>query len=480
MIRRAFEAGWGFAVTKTFSLHKDLVTNVSPRIVRGSTTSHMYGPGQSSFLNIELISEKTSAYWVKSIQELKRDFPDKILIASVMATYNEADWTELAQMVEKAGADALEINVSCPHGMGERGMGLACGRDPNNVKNISSWVKNSVKIPVFVKLTPNVSNINDIARAAHLGGADGVTATNTLSSLMTIRGDSSAWPSVGIEKRTTFGGMSGNALRPVALRAISAIAKEFPGYPIMATGGIDSAESAIQFLYCGAPLLQICSAVQNQDFTVIDDYISGLKALLYLQGIDELKDWNGQSPPVAPHQKGKTVASLEDFLENPRSFPHFGQHLSVREEALARQKASTDCLKQELAPTARQLFSLKKSVPSVQDIVGKALDKIGTYNELDPQQQVVALINEDMCINCGKCYMTCNDSGYQAISFDPLTHLPLVTEDCTGCNLCLSVCPIPDCIKMVARQSYKEPNRGLEMPNEPLDDHLNRPILPSQ
>lgn len=112
MIRRAFEAGWGFALTKTFSLDKELVTNVSPRIVRGSTYGHQYGPHVGSFLNIELISEKTADYWCQNVTELKADFPDRILIASIMASYNKADWVELAVMSEKAGADALELNLS--------------------------------------------------------------------------------------------------------------------------------------------------------------------------------------------------------------------------------------------------------------------------------------------------------------------------------------------------------------------------------
>ncbi|XP_029419692.1 dihydropyrimidine dehydrogenase [NADP(+)] isoform X2 [Nannospalax galili] len=131
MIRRAFEAGWGFALTKTFSLDKDIVTNVSPRIIRGTTSGPMYGPGQSSFLNIELISEKTAAYWCRSVTELKADFPDNIVIASIMCSYNKNDWMELSKMAEASGVDALELNLSCPHGMGERGMGLACGQIGN-------------------------------------------------------------------------------------------------------------------------------------------------------------------------------------------------------------------------------------------------------------------------------------------------------------------------------------------------------------
>lgn len=104
----------------------------------------------------------------------------------------------------------------------------------------------------------------------------------------------------------------------------------------------------------------------------------------------------------------------------------------------------------------------------IQDMIGKALSRIGAYNDLDNTEQVVAIIDEDMCINCGKCYMTCNDSGYQAITFDPLTHLPHVTEDCTGCTLCVSVCPIIDCIKMVPRTTPYQPRRGLPLGVAPV------------
>lgn len=153
-------------------------------------------------------------------------------------------------MAEASGADALELNLSCPHGMGERGMGLACGQDPELVKNICKWVRAVTKIPFFAKLTPNVTDIRRIAVAAHEGGADGVTAINTVSGLMGLKGDDegTAWPSIGKEKKTTYGGVSGNAIRPMALRAVSAISRILPDFPILATGGCDSADTAIQVL----------------------------------------------------------------------------------------------------------------------------------------------------------------------------------------------------------------------------------------
>lgn len=467
MIRRAFEAGWGFALTKTFGLDKDIVTNVSPRIVRGTTSGHLFGPSQGAFLNIELISEKTAAYWCRSVFELKRDFPKNIVIASIMCAYDEADWTKIAQMSENSGADALELNLSCPHGMGERGMGLACGQDPELVRNICKWVRAAVTIPFFAKLTPNVTNIVVIAKAAKEGFADGVTATNTVSGLMGLRNDGSAWPNVGKQKRTTYGGVSGNAIRPIALRAVSAIGRALPGFPILATGGIDSADAGLQFLQAGASALQVCSAIQNQDFTLIEDYVLGLKTLLYIRGREGFSTWDGQSKPVEKHQKGKPVITYGDLLG--KSLPSFGPYQKQRDTIIQGLKQKMNILTETNSNGTNGHNGIntdhtKVQVPKVSDVVGTALSAITSYGELDNKDQVVAIIDEDMCINCGKCYMTCNDSGYQAISFDAETHLPKVNEkNCTGCTLCLSVCPIVDCITMVPRTNSYVPRRGIPL-----------------
>ncbi|KAI5732031.1 hypothetical protein M8J77_020136 [Diaphorina citri] len=460
MVRRAFENGWGFAVTKTFSLQKDMVTNVSPRIVKGTTSRHLYGPEQGSFLNIELISEKTEEYWLTSITELKRDFPDRILIASIMCTYNKDDWLELSKKTEKAGADALELNLSCPHGMGERGMGLACGQDPEMVRNISLWVRSSVKIPFFVKLTPNITNITDIAKAAYEGKADGVSAINTVSGLMSLSADGNPWPAVGTKKLTTYGGVSGNATRPMGLKAVSSIAKMFPNFPILGIGGIDSADVALQFIQAGAHAVQICSAVQNQDFTVVDDYITGLQTLLYLKST-QLKGWDGQSPPTPVHQKGKPAYQFRD--KEGKAIPNFGEYKKIRENLITElnlKKLNSDGVSLQNGLPKRQINTPVETILSVKDVIGQAVQRVTNYTELDNKKQVVALINDDMCINCGKCYMACNDSGYQAITFHPETHQAHVTDECTGCTLCLSVCPIIDCISMVEKKIPHKIKRG--------------------
>lgn len=504
MIRRAFDSGWGFAVTKTFSLEKDTVTNVSPRIVRGTTSGHVYGPGQSSFLNIELISEKSCNYWLTSIRELKKVHPTKVLIASIMCAYNENDWKLLARRAQDAGADALELNLSCPHGMGERGMGLACGQRPELVHDICKWVRSTTTIPFFAKLTPNVTDIVAIAEAAKKGGANGVTAVNTVSGLMSIRPDGRPWPAVGKEAKTTYGGVSGNAIRPIALRGVSSIARALPGFPILATGGIDSAETALQFIMAGASCVQICSAVQNQDFSVINDYITGLKALLYLRSSKQADRWSGQTFKHTPkQQKGKAVVSSDELkpiinsVSEDLQLPFFGHYKKERELLISQAKKQQLLISDQseetpvngrteetpgnsLAangshfeqqndsvevtnPLLEELNLLSdngKGVEKLQDIVAIATNKISTYNSLDNKQQVVALIDQDLCVNCGKCYMTCNDSGYQAINFDAKTHLPKINDsDCTGCTLCVSVCPIIDCIQMVERKGPYVPKR---------------------
>jgi dihydropyrimidine dehydrogenase (NADP+) len=328
-------------------------------------------------------------------------------------------------------------------------MGLACGQNPELVENICRWVKEATKLPVFAKLTPNVTDITVIAEAAYRGGADGVTAINTVSGLMHLLPDTNPWPSVGTQKKTTYGGVSGNSTRPVALRDISSIAKALKDFPIMGAGGVDSGEVAVQFLHAGATLIQICSAIQNQDFTVIQDYITGLKAYLYLEAREDLKKkgWLGQSPP-----KEYGVRNLIG-----KGLPKLGEYSTSRKEE---RKKFVQNLDLQIPPEPLSTPSFTK-VQSVQSQIGKSLNRITHYMDLNNKEQVVAIIDNELCINCGKCYMTCNDSGYQSIKFSKENHLPSVTEDCTGCTLCLSVCPIPDCITMVPRTTPYIPIRGL-------------------
>uniref|UniRef100_A0A7S3L168 dihydropyrimidine dehydrogenase (NADP(+)) n=1 Tax=Amphora coffeiformis TaxID=265554 RepID=A0A7S3L168_9STRA len=454
MIARAFAQGWGFAVTKTFTNDASQITNVSPRIfspLQGAAKDRHY---QEGFINIELISEKTAEYWCNGIRELKRRFPDRVVVASIMSSFEKDSWQEITRMACEAGSDMIEMNLSCPHGMHEKGMGLALGVYPDKVRSACSWVVEASTIPVFAKLTPNVTDITVIAQAAREGGVDGVTAINTVSGLTGFHTDASPgrW-GVGHDaanKGMTYGGLCGNTVRPLAFRAISAIAKKIPGIPLMATGGIDSADVAVQMMYAGAPLMQICSAVMNQDYTIIHDLVSGLKSTLYMRGRKHLQEWMHGMPPI--HEQDLEVR------------PKFGP-LEMERRQLASESRQVKIIVKPLDTFGEckeeygQMFNGKPLM--VEDLVGKGLEHIKTFTELNNREQVVAYVDPDLCLNCGKCYSTCNDNGYQAITFDPDTHVPVVDNDkCTGCGMCESICPALPAITLQNRVGYKEPTRN--------------------
>ncbi|KAI1707933.1 dihydroorotate dehydrogenase domain-containing protein [Ditylenchus destructor] len=287
-------------------------------------------------------------------------------------------------------------------------------------------------------MTPNITDIRKIAKAAKAGGANGVTATNTVSGLMGLDASGTAWPAVGKEKRTTYGGVSGSAIRPIALRAVSAIANEIPGFPILATGGIESAETGLQFLSCGASVLQVCSAVQNQDFTLIEDYCTGLKALLYLNGINCLAEWNGQSPPVSKHQKGKPLLLKNSHL------PMFGKFRDERNQLE----------KKYLREGDNSFFATRpdnqpQKIKTIKDVIGHGLDKIGSYGEMDNSKQVVAVIDDRKMFH---------DLQRQRISGN---HVRQGNTYTSRHRKLYSVCPIPDCIKMVPKTIPHVIKRGI-------------------
>lgn len=448
MIARAFEAGWGFAVTKTFSNDKDLVTNVSPRIMSSVVAQQDLAVHKAGWMNIELISEKYADYWYNTIRELKTKYPKHVVVSSIMAGHSKDDWQELAKKSEEAGADMIEMNLSCPHGMHEQGMGLELGVYPDKVKEVVAWVCEAVKIPVFAKLTPNITDITVIAKAAKDSGAAGVSAINTVSGFIGFHSnlDAMRW-GVGKDKKSSYGGLCGANIRPLALRAVTAIHNKYPEINIMGTGGIDSADVALQFIMAGAPLLQVCTAVMNQDFTVVDDFISGLKTLLYLQGRKDLKEWDFQSP----HYTVDKAFRGEEAK--------FGPY-----EVAARKEETAKLEKWVIGkPVEDDLQVVRAEAPKIETLTGVGCKKVVSHTGMSRTQQVVALINEDLCLNCGRCYMACNDNAYQAITFTSDSHIATVQDDkCTGCGICESVCPAPGCIQFVPRKDFLETYRGEE------------------
>src|SRR5678809_1302138 len=234
VLAKSYDAGWGGAVAKTVSLESAKVVNVVPRYgkLRSRTTGEVIG-----FENIELISDRPIDVWLDEFRQVKKEYPNNILIASIMEEYDKGRWQELTRMVQETGVDGFELNFSCPHGMTERKMGSEMGEHPDLTQEVTSWVTEVAKIPVWAKMTPNITNIREPAMAAVRGGANGISAINTILSCVGVDLDTLR-PMPTVEGYTTPGGYSGLAARPIALRHVMEIARAVPKTPISGMGGI--------------------------------------------------------------------------------------------------------------------------------------------------------------------------------------------------------------------------------------------------
>jgi len=462
MIRRAFESGWGFAVTKTFVRDKDLPVNVSPRIVRTTNDPNLYGPHQNGFVNVELVTEKSAAYWVKAMHELKQDFPSKVIVSSIMAANVQEDWVELAKMSVKAGCDIIELNMSCPHGMHEAGMGLECGQNPKAIEQITRWVVEVAQgVPVFTKCTPNITDMGVCALACKKGGGSGVTVMNTILGIMDFDPTGDPWPKIGSSKFITAGGMCGDQNRPIASRMVADVRRACgPDFAIMGTGGVSSADSTMQLTRLGASVMQICSAIQNQDFSIVNDYILGLKAMLYRMGRGDFASksvqYQNSWPAGAPWQT-KVPGAHE-------AAPHYGdferkRRKQIRDELVRTEDVSDNCCckMDDITPCDKPVTPV-----TLGSLVGDRHARVKDHSQLSRKEQVVAVVVEELCIQCGKCYMTCNDNAYQAIVFTEEHKARVVKEDCTGCGLCQAVCPVPGCIQYEPMPGTFHPHRGVK------------------
>ncbi len=288
MIRRGFEAGWGGAVIKTLSVKSQPVSLVYP-MMHG--VSHK-GQRVMGLENIDLISEHKVDEWLPEITKIKKEFPDRILIASIMAS-NKEDWQDLVRRLEEAGADMIECSFSCPHGMPDKGMGSAVGQNPELTERTARWIKEAAKnIPVMIKLTPNVTDITIIAEAVKRSGADAVCAINTVKGLLGFNLDTwSPYPEV--DGRSTYGGYSGPAIKPVALKCVSEIAGKVQ-IPISAVGGLWDWKDGVEFLLAGAETVQSCTAVMAMGFRIIDDLCEGLSNYLEDKGLHSPMDLVGK------------------------------------------------------------------------------------------------------------------------------------------------------------------------------------------
>jgi len=294
VIQRSFELGWGGIVCKTLSLESAKVVNTVPRY--GKLLGYGGKHDVIGFQNIELISDRPFETWLPELRECKQRYPERVLIASIMEEHDRARWHEIVERTQETGVDAFELNLSCPHGLPERKMGAAMGQDPAIVAEVVGWVKEVAGIPVWAKMTPNITDITVPARAAVGAGADGISAINTILCTIGINLETFR-PMPTVEGWSEPGGYSGRAVRPIALRQVMECARACAGVPISGMGGIETAEDAAQFLLVGARTVQICTGAMLHGYGMIAELCRDLSDFLDARGLERVEDLVGLSLP---------------------------------------------------------------------------------------------------------------------------------------------------------------------------------------
>jgi dihydropyrimidine dehydrogenase (NAD+) subunit PreA len=391
-IHRAFEAGWGGAVWKTIGAP---VLNVSNRY----GAWHYGNQKMLAINNVELISDRPIEVNLREITAVKRAWPDRAVIVSAMVESKPEAWHDIIKRIQDTGADGIELNYGCPHGMSERGMGAAVGQVPEYCEQITRWVMDVAKIPVIVKLTPNISDIVMPARAAVAAGANALSLINTINSIIGVDLDTlEITPNIG--GRGGHGGYAGPAVKPIALNMLAALGRDSvvsnSGLPISGMGGISTWRDAAEFVLLGARSLQVCTAVMHYGFRIIEDLCDGLSNWMDEKGFATIPDVVARSL----HR----VSDFKDFDLSFRAVARIDQNKCIR----------CDLCYVACNDTAHQCIDL--------------LDKSG---------KVIAPSAYDQRSN-GKA---------EAIATRPSV---VVRElDCVGCRLCYNVCPVENCIEMV-------------------------------
>ncbi len=379
---RAFKAGWGGVVWKTLGEDPPIVNVNGPRY----GAIHSGDRRVIGFNNVELITDRPLDVNLREIKQVKRDWPDRAVVVSLMVPCEEAAWQRILPMVEDTGADGIELNFGCPHGMSERGMGAAVGQVPEYVEMVARWCKQHSRMPVIVKLTPNITDVRFPARGAMNGGADAVSLINTINSIVGVDLDRMA-PEPNTDGKGTHGGYCGEAVKPIALSMVAEIARdpETNGLPISGIGGVTDWRDAVEFMALGAGNVQVCTAAMVYGFRIVEDMITGLEAWM----------------------DDKGYATLDDF-------------------------------------------------------VGRAVPNVTDWQYLNLNYVVKARIDQELCIKCGRCYIACEDASHQSItaSKNGERHFAVIDEECVGCNLCASVCPVEGCITMVEMTEGVDPRTG--------------------
>jgi dihydropyrimidine dehydrogenase (NAD+) subunit PreA len=408
-VMRAFDAGWGGAVWKTLG---EPIVNVSSRY----SSVDWAGQRMMGLNNIELITDRPLETNLREIAEVKRRYPKHAVIASLMVESKREAWHEIVKRAEGAGADGLELNFGCPHGMSERGMGAAVGQVPEYTYMITEWVREVARTPVLVKLTPNITDIRTVARAARRGGADALSAINTINSITGIDLDTLT-PRPDVGGASSHGGYCGPAVKPIALHLVEQIASDAEvGLPISGIGGIAGWREAAEFMLLGCGTVQVCTAVMHHGYRIVEDMIDGLENWMAEKGFQTIEDFRGLSIAKITDWKHldlnyKIVARIHDDLCIGCDLCYIacwdGAHQCIHREGFAKPEAAEAASRASFAvtPIAR-------------------LDALATAG-------------------AGKT---------------PPERIPRVDEaECVGCNLCWLVCPVPGCITMDRIETGRAP-----------------------
>lgn len=294
-VRRAFDAGWGGVVWKTLGSEGPPVVNVN-----GPRYGAIHGADRRllGLNNIELITDRPLEVNLEEIKRVKRDYPDRALIVSLMVPCEEKPWRDILARVEDTGCDGVELNFGCPHGMAERGMGSAVGQVPEYIEMVTAWVKHYSDLPCIVKLTPNITDIRYPAEAAKRGGADAVSLINTINSITSVNLNDFV-PEPTIDGYGAHGGYCGPAVKPIALNMVAEIARSAntAGLPISGIGGVTNWRDAAEFLALGAGNVQVCTAAMTYGFKVVQEMISGLSQYMDEAGMESVHELVGRAVP---------------------------------------------------------------------------------------------------------------------------------------------------------------------------------------
>lgn len=404
-VRRAFDAGWGGAVWKT--LAREPIVNVSSRY--GGIDYD--GRKLMGLNNIELITDRTLDVNLKEIARVKKDYPGHALFVSLMEESKRETWHEIVEQVQDTGADGIELNFGCPHGMSERGMGSAVGQVPDYTCMITEWVKEVATIPVMVKLTPNVTDVAAIARAAVTGGADALSLINTLNSIMGVDLNTFA-PKPAVAGLGSHGGYCGPAVKPIALNMVAALAGDpAVSVPISGIGGIQQWQDAAEFFLLGASTVQVCTAVMHYGFRIVEHLTSGLEGWMREKGIERLRDFVGRSVP--------RIKKWGD--------------LDLNYKVVARID-STKCIHCGLCYIACE-DGCHQSI---------RWDKVPTEDYLRSHRYADVLRSGGFEVTPG--------AGGGVVNL-----FTIKEEICVGCNMCSLVCPVEGCITMTEVDTGKPP-----------------------